>query len=123
MKKNSGILMVILVFTLLLSVTGCSKKGENSLAGIWEYTDAETGLGAIYDLKDDGTGTYTMKVGEQEVTYELKYEVEDGHLLVRFVNNELFSEDDVFDSEFSFKDSSTLIIKDSLGEEMSFVKQ
>jgi hypothetical protein len=123
MKKNSGILTVILVFALLLSVTGCSKKDENSLVGIWEYTDAENGLGAIYDLKDDGTGTYTMKVGEQEVTYELKYEVEDGHLLVRFVNNELFSEDDVFDSEFSFKDSSTLIIKDSLGEEMSFVKQ
>lgn len=123
MKKISGILTVILVFALLLSVTGCSKKDENSLAGVWEYTDAETGLSAIYDLKDDGTGTYTMKVGEQEVTYELKYEVEDGHLLVRFVNNELFSEDDVFDSEFSFKDSSTLIIKDSLGEEMSFVKQ
>ena len=123
MKKNSGILTVILVFALLLSVTGCSKKDENSLAGVWEYTDAENGLSAIYDLKDDGTGTYTMKVGEQEVTYELKYEVEDGHLLVRFVNNELFSEDDVFDSEFSFKDSSTLIIKDSLGEEMSFVKQ
>ncbi|MBQ6059048.1 MAG: hypothetical protein IJL39_03190 [Clostridia bacterium] len=112
-----------MVFALLLSVTGCGKKDENSLVGIWEYTDAENGLGAIYDLKDDGTGTYTMKVGEQEVTYELKYEVEDGHLLVRFVNNELFSEDDVFDSEFSFKDSSTLIIKDSLGEEMSFVKQ
>ena len=123
MKKISGILTVILVFAMLLSVTGCSKKDENSLAGVWEYTDAETGLSAIYDLKDDGTGTYTMKVGEQEVTYELKYEVEDGHLLVRFVNNELFSEDDVFDSEFSFKDSSTLIIKDSLGEEMSFVKQ
>ena len=64
-----------------------------------------------------------MIVGETEVTYELKYEVKDGHLLVRYVNNESFTEDDVFDSEFSFKDDNTLIIKDSLGKEMEFLKK
>ena len=74
-------------------------------------------------LNEDGTGTYTMKVGEQEVTYELKYEVKDGHLLVRYVNNETFSEDDVFDSEFSLQDADTMIIKDTSGEEMTFVRK
>ncbi len=123
MKKISAILMVLLAFAMILSIAGCGKTDDNSLAGIWEYSDTENGIGAVYDLKDDGTGTYTMKVGEQEVTYELKYEVKDGHLLVVYVNNDTFTEDDVFDSEFSFKDANTLIIKDSFGEEMTFVRQ
>ena len=123
MKKISAILMVLLAFAIILSIAGCGKTDDNSLAGIWEYSDTENGIGAVYDLKDDGTGTYTMKVGEQEVTYELKYEVKDGHLLVVYVNNDTFTEDDVFDSEFSFKDADTLIIRDSFDEEMTFVRQ
>lgn len=123
MKKNSAILMVLLVFTMVLSLTGCGSKNENSLVGTWEYSDTEYDLGAVYVLNDDGTGTYTMKVGEEEVTYELKYEAKDGHLLVSYVNNEIFSEDDVFDSEFSFKDAKTMIVKDSFGEEQTFIKK
>ena len=123
MKKLSAILALLLVLAMVFSVTGCSKKEENSLVGVWEYSDTENGIGAVYDLRSDGTGTYTMNVGEQEVTYELKYEVKDGHLLVTYFNNETFTEDDVFDNEFSFKDANTLIIKDSFGEEMTFVKK
>ena len=123
MKKISAMLAVVLALVLILSVAGCAKKADASLTGVWEYADEENAIGAVYDLKDDGTGTYTMKVGEQEVTYELKYEVKDGHLLVTYVNNEIFSEDDVFDNEFSFQDDSTIIIKDSTGTEMTFVKK
>ena len=108
---------------MIFSLAGCSKVNNNSLAGTWEYSDADNSIGAVYVLKDDGTGTYTMKVGETEVTYELKYEAKDGHLLVRYVNNEIFSEEDVFDSEFRFKDSKTLIIKDTSGEELIFVRK
>ena len=64
-----------------------------------------------------------MIVGDQEVTYELEYEVQDGHLLVVYVNNEIFSEDDLFDSEFTRPDANTLIIKDSLGEELTYIRQ
>ena len=123
MKKIKKIITALLLFSIILSAVGCSKKDSKSLVGVWEYADAETDLGAIYDLKDDGTGTYTMIVGETKVTYELKYEVKDGHLLVRYVNNETFTEDDVFDSPFSFKDDNTLVIKDSNGTEMEFVKK
>lgn len=123
MKRISAVLAAVLVFVLILNVAGCSKKADASLTGVWEYADEETGMSAVYDLKDDGTGTYTMKVGEEEATYELKYEVKDGHLLVTYVNNEIFSEDDVFDNEFSFQDDNTLIIKDSFGEEMNFVRK
>ena len=123
MKKIKTIITALLLLSIILSAVGCSKKDSKSLTGVWEYSDTESGLGAVYDLKDDGTGTYTMIVGETEVTYELKYEVKDGHLLVRYVNNDTFTEDDVFDSEFSFKDDNTLIIKDSFGTEMEFLKK
>lgn len=115
--------VLITVIIAVLAISGCTKKNDQSLAGVWEYEDTENGIGALYDLKDDGTGTYTMKVGDTEVTYELKYEVKNNHLLVTYVNNETFTEDDVFDSEFSFKDANTLVIKDSFGEEMVFVKK
>lgn len=123
MKRIRTIIAALLVLAIMLAAAGCGKKGGDSLVGVWEYTDAENGIGAVYDLKDDNTGTYTMIVGEEEVTYELKYEVKDGHLLVTYVNNEYFTEDDVFDSEFSFKDANTLIIKDTLGTEMPFIKK
>ena len=124
MKRSKRILVLLTALVLLLSVAGCGgKKAEASLTGVWEYSDEETGMAATYDLKDDGTGTYTMKVGEEEVVYELKYEIQDGHLLVNYVNNEIFSEDDVFDSEFSFQDDNTIIIKDSFGAEMTFVRK
>ena len=123
MKRISAVFAAVLVLVLILSVAGCSKKADASLTGVWEYADEETGMSAVYDLKDDGTGTYTMKVGEEEVVYELKYEVKDGHLLVTYVNNEIFSEDDVFDSTFRFQGPDTLILEDSFGEELSFARQ
>ena len=120
MKK---IITLLLLAAIALSIAGCSKKDGHSLAGVWEYKDTENDLGAVYDLKDDGTGTYTMIVGETEVTYELKYEVKNSHLLVTYVNNEVFTEDDVFDFEFSFKDDNTLVIKDDSFGDMEFVRK
>ena len=123
MKKCSIFCVGLFVLVVELFMTGCGQSGEQSMTGVWSYSDTTNGMNAVYNLKDDGTGTYTMTVGDQEVTYELKYEVNDGHLLVRYVNNDIFSEEDVFDNEFSFKDANTLIIKDSFDEEMTFVKQ
>ena len=123
MRKLRTIIMAMLVIAMAVSVAACGKKSDNSLVGVWEYADTENNLGAVYDLKEDGTGTYTMKVGETKVTYELKYEVKDGHLLVTYVNNETFTEDDVFDSEFTLQDASTMLIKDSAGMEMTFNKK
>ena len=127
MKKILILVLVLALACVFMVACGGNSGGgdasENSLTGVWKYEDTENGIGAVYDLKDDGTGTYTMIVGEEEVTYELKYEVQDNHLLVTYVNNDTFSEEDVFDSEFSFQDANTLIVKDSFGEEMTFVKQ
>jgi hypothetical protein len=127
MKKILILVLVLALACVFMVACGGNSGGgdasENSLTGVWKYEDTENGIGAVYDLKDDGTGTYTMIVGEEEVTYELKYEVQDNHLLVTYVNNDTFTEEDVFDNEFSFQDANTLIVKDSFGEEMTFVKQ
>ena len=124
MKKLNKLFAVLLVFIMALTVTGCGKKDENySLVGVWEYADKENGISAVYDLNDKGTGTYTMTVGENTVVYELKYEVQNNHLLITFVNNDIFSEDDVLDSEFRFKDANSFIVKDSTGAELEFVKK
>jgi hypothetical protein len=127
MKKILILVLVLALACVFMVACGGNSGGgdasENSLTGVWKYEDTENGIGAVYDLKNDGTGTYTMIVGEEEVTYELKYEVQDNHLLVTYVNNDTFTEEDVFDSEFSFQDANTLIVKDSFGEEMTFVKQ
>jgi hypothetical protein len=127
MKKILILVLVLALACVFMVACGGNSGGgeasENSLTGVWKYEDTENGIGAVYDLKDDGTGTYTMIAGEEEVTYELKYEVQDNHLLVTYVNNDTFTEEDVFDSEFSFQDANTLIVKDSFGEEMTFVKQ
>jgi ABC-type oligopeptide transport system substrate-binding subunit len=123
MKKLKVILSALLLCVMVLPMAGCSGKKETSLAGVWEYADTQSGFSAVYDLKEDGTGTYTLTVGEETVVYELKYEVKENHLLVTYVNNETFSEEDVFDNEFSLKDANTLIIKDSFGTEMTFAKK
>ena len=123
MKKTKKMIVALLSLMMALSLVACGKKSDQSLVGVWEYSDTENGIGAVYDLKEDGTGTYTMTVGDQEVVYELKYEVKDDHLLVRYVNNDTFTEDDVFDSEFKFKDDNTLIIKDSMDTEMTFIRK
>ena len=103
MKRMSMIVMSLLLAALLLgsaawAETEAADVENPSFVGIWTYTDEENGIGAVYDLKEDGTGTYTMIVGEEEVTYELKYEVQDNLLLVTYVNNETFTEDDVFEN-------------------------
>ena len=100
MKKFYYLLAALLVIAVVVSLPGCgrtdSAKSANPLSGTWEYTDAEYDISTVYVLKDDGTGTYTMKVGDTEVVYELKYETKDDHLLVTYVNNEIFTEEDVF---------------------------
>ena len=125
MKKNNVVIIALLVVTMVVCLMGCGggSKKDYSLTGVWEYSDEANGIGSVYDFKDDGTGTYTMNVAGNEVVYEMKYEVSDGHLLITFVNNDTFSEDDVFDSEFKFKDENTLIVKDSLGDDLTYIRK
>jgi hypothetical protein len=122
MRSLRKIITVLLALTVIMTATGCSGKSD-PIVGIWKYEDTESGMTAIYDLRKDGTGTYTMNTGNGDVVYELKYELDNGHLLVTYVNNEIFSEDDVFDSEYKIMDADNLVVKDTFGTEMTFVRQ
>ena len=106
MKKTYTMIAALLAVAMIVLLTGCGAGAEKSPAG------TENGL----------TG-YTMTVGEQTVTYELRYRIDGDHLLVTYVNNEIFAEDDVFDSTFRFQGPDTLILEDSFGEELSFARQ
>ncbi len=126
MKKNRSAISLLLASVMILCLAGCgggASTSDYSWVGTWEYSAPGNEIGAVYNLKEDGTGTYTMTAGEEEVTYELKYEVKDHLLLVTYLNNEIFSEDDVFENEFHFEDENTVIVKDSTGEEMTFEKK
>ncbi|HCK87622.1 MAG TPA: hypothetical protein DHW39_02320 [Erysipelotrichaceae bacterium] len=110
----------LLIILCVIVLAGCGRT--YNLTGRWEYRDETTGTGAVYDLKEDGTGTYTA-IGGSEVTYDLKYEVQNNHLLVSFLNNETYSEDLVFDSEFKIKDDNTMVIQGNGGKELPFIRQ
>ncbi len=119
-RKIPTIFAAMFILILAFSMVACGKKSGNSLTGTWEYN--EDGIKAVYVFEEGGTGTYTMDTGES-VTYKMKYETKDNHLLVSYVDNDVFDETDVFDSEYTLKDDNTLIIKDSFGTEMTFVKK
>lgn len=132
MKKLSAIIVIVLMLTMVFAFTGCggsSDSGsseatdEQKIVGTWNYADEEYGITAVYDFKDDGTGTYNINTGEGEVTYEMNYELSDGHLLITFVNNDTFTEDDVFDHDYHFDGDDTLFVSDDFGEELEFTRQ
>lgn len=121
MKKVRILITALFAFLLMVSASGCTKKEE--LFGVWKYTNEETGNGAVYELRDDGTGSYTIISGGTETAYEIHYNVERNHLLFVFTNHEEFTEDDLFDTEFKLKDADTLLIKDSAGNKLPFIRQ
>ena len=120
MKYLRKLFAFIAAFTLTVILTGCSRPAD--LTGTWVYKDETRGIEAVYDLKEDGTGTYSV-TGSSSVMYELRYEVQNNHLLVSFLNSDTYSEDLVFDSEFKMKDDNTMVIRDSAGRDMPFIRQ
>ena len=129
MKKALVLVLILALACVFMAACGGSGNGggsaaDNSIVGTWNYEDTEYGIASSYVLNEDGTGTYYIKAGDQEVTYELKYEFKDSHLLVTFVNNEVFTEDDVFDFEVTFQDPETIVVKDTASEEeLTYIKQ
>ncbi|MBQ6360995.1 MAG: hypothetical protein IJJ25_07625 [Lachnospiraceae bacterium] len=63
-----------------------------------------------------------MKVRDEEVLYELKNAVQESHLPVAYVNRAVSSEEDV-DNEFSSKEPQMLVVRDSFGEDRTFIKK
>jgi hypothetical protein len=126
-RKWLAVIMAVIMVCVMMSACGGSGGGasaDNSIAGTWNYEDTEYDISASYVFNEDGTGTNYINVGGQEVTYELKYEYKDDHLFITYVNNETFTEDDVFDFEVTFEDEQTIVLKDTAGgDEITYVRQ
>lgn len=111
MKKNILVIGIILMLIASLFIlTGCGKKDTNSIVGSWEY---ESSSGYIYKFNDDKTGSYTAFGQERAFTYE-----DDGTKLT------ILYEGDTVSGSFEYRiEDNKLIIKDSFGKDVVYVKK
>ncbi len=126
--KKKGLILLVLVCALFL-VVGCNKdnnstnnnssntstkkdskkSNDSSLVGSWEY---ETG-GFTYVFNKDGTGKYDLGSSVMEFTWTTN-----GNKL------SIFYEDTDVPFETTYKiDGKTLTIKDSLDEDVKYIKK
>ena len=77
-RKWLAVIMAVIMVCVMMSACGGNSGGgdasENSLTGVWKYEDTENGIGAVYDLKDDGTGTLKAEVTGNNPTVTNSYE-------------------------------------------------
>ena len=116
-KEFRNSLLVLLLVLSLFTTLGCSKKSniDSKVIGTWEHNDEA--LKAIYVLKKDGTGSYTMTVGENTVEKKVDYYTKVGQLFINYDKDP-----DTFELEYSIKNNSLVII-DSLNEEVVYKKK
>lgn len=123
MKKK---LLILLVLCCGLLLVGCNnktsdkkdnknkketteKENKNLLVGKWEY---ETG-GFIYTFNEDKTGSYDT--GGQKL--EFTYKTEGDKLYITYTDTE-----GTFDTTYKIK-GNVLVIKDSLNEDVKYLKK
>lgn len=111
MKKTLLFLGLVLIVVLCIAVlVGCDKKEEaKGIIGEWEYV---TG-GYTYKFNEDKTGSYTAGSTVMEFTYE-----DDGSKVsILYTGNTMAS-----DYEYKIE-GNKLIIKDSIGNDVEYVKK
>ena len=104
-----GIKKFLLLFVLIASVfvlTACKK--EDSIVGSWEHTG-----GYVYTFNDDMTGSYTAGGTKMEFTYK-----DDGEKV------SILYKDNTAASDYAYKiEGNKLIIKDSFGNDVEYIKK
>ena len=106
MKKVIKYLFVIsFVFCCTIALSGCGKA--KGLVGSWAHDNY------VYTFKEDKTGTYDALGNKMEFTYEDK----DGKVSILYKGNTVAS-------EYEYKiDGNKLIIKDSFGSDVEYVRK
>ncbi len=111
MKKvllTAGIIVILSI--LLIALTGCGESEAKGLVGSWAY---KTSSGYIYKFNSDKTGSYTAYGSERTFTYE------DSGTQVT-----ILYDGDTDGSTFDYRiEDKTLIIKDSFGNDVEYVRQ
>ena len=129
MKTFKKLLFVFVILVGMFTLVGCGKEKDSfkettkeektidtQVIGTWDYTEEDV-MTAIYVLNEDGTGTYTITVGENTVEKTVEYYTKDGVLYINYDG-----EEDTYELPYSIKDGD-LVIVDSLGEDVVYVKK
>ena len=122
MKKTlKGIFMILCAGLMIFAFTACSdeekgdKKGDEksnvpAIVGTWEYEDSSE---MYYTFNEDGTGAYFFIGDEMKFTYE-----DDGKALT--IQYENATGPNVFEYKI---DGKKLLIEDSFGETVTYIKK
>ena len=113
MKKN--LLLGLITIITLIIVSGCTNKNiDPKVVGKWKYTDDD--FSVEYVFKENGTGTYTLNIGDESESKNITYKNKDGKFLITFEKDK-----DVFENKYTIKNGN-LIIEDSFGEKITYIK-
>ena len=108
MKKNILIIGIILILVASIFIlTGCEESKTEGVIGKWEYSSF------VYTFNEDKTGTYDALGTTMNFTYE-----DDGSKLsILYTGN-------TSPLELNYRlDGNKLIITDSFGEEVEYIKK
>ena len=113
MKKTLlAVGLAALLIACVFVLAGCDKGGEQAAQGIvgsWEYTSG----GYTYTFKDDKTGSYVYG----ETTMEFTYEDDGSKVSILYTGN-------TAPLELEYRiEGNKLIIKDSLGSDVEYIKK
>ncbi len=108
MKRFALILAIALILVIgIIALAGCGKKNEG-IIGSWKHS-----TGYVYTFNNDKTGSYSFGDAKMEFTYE-----DDGSKVsILYTGNTIAS-----DYEYKIE-GNKLIIKDSLGADVEYIKQ
>lgn len=109
MKKK--LLFCVFAFVALVTLVGCGSKGDsNSIVGTWEY---ESNSQYVYTFNADKTGSYNAYGTEMKFTYE-----DNGkEVSILYTGN-------TDASTYKYRiEKNKLIINDSVGSEVTYIKK
>ena len=107
MKKYVKVLLIVLVsFIGLVSLTGCGKSDKNPIVGKWQSKEYSS---YVYTFNEDGTGDYSGT--------KFTYTAKDGKISIKYENSSA-----AFESTYEIKDKQ-LNIKDSFGKDTIYIKK
>ena len=105
------LILILILISSIFILTGCdnnsSSASKNPLVGSWDHS------GYVYTFNDDKTGSYSVSGTEMKFTYE-----DDGSKVsILYTGN-------TNANTFEYKiDGKKLIIKDSFGKDVEYIKK
>ena len=106
MKYFKKIIFAFLIVVSIITLTAC--KDKNTIVGSWEHTG-----GYVYTFNDDMTGSYTAGGNKMEFTYK-----DDGEKV------SILYTDNTAASDYAYRiEGNKLIIKDSFGNDVEYIKK